>query len=141
MQSLRDKHAEEVRYRQAKEEGMKAQEETVKNREAELAELVKKQAAERSHLEELERKMGAREANLDAKARVLAEDRVAFADLEKRSRKALKTLYKHGLEKSMATDEDGPARLLPLLVEALEEVVDGVGLGRRRKLASCLQLH
>ena len=71
--------------------------------------------------------MGTREADLDAKARVLAEERVAFADLEKRSRKALKTLYEHGLEKSLATDEDGPARLLPLLVKALEEVVDGLG--------------
>ena len=59
--------------------------------------MVKAQAVERNRLEELERKMGAREANLDAKARVLAEDRVAFADLEKRSRKALKTLYEHGL--------------------------------------------
>ena len=49
------------------------------------------------------------------------------ADLEKRSRKVLKTLYEHGLEKSLATDEDGHARLLPLLVKALEEVVDGVG--------------
>ena len=71
--------------------------------------------------------MKARESDLDAKARVLAEDRVAFADLEERSRMALKTLYENGLEKSLATDEDGPARLLPLLVKALEEVVDGVG--------------
>ena len=87
----------------------------------------KTQAAERSRLEELEWKVKAREADLDAKARVLAKDRVAFADLEKRSRKALKTLYEHSLEKSLATDEDGPARLLPLLVKALEEVVDDVG--------------
>ena len=36
-------------------------------------------------------------------------------------------LYEHGLDKSLATDEDGPARLLPLLVKGLEEVVDGVG--------------
>ena len=68
LQSLRDKHAEEVRCRQAKEVEMKAREEAVKNRDAKLAELVKKQAAERSHLEELERKMGTREADLDAKA-------------------------------------------------------------------------
>ena len=106
---------------------MKAQEEAVKNRDAELAELGKKQAAERNRLEELERKMGTREADLDAKARVMAEDRVAFADLEKRSRKALKTLYEHGLEKPLDTDEDGPAQLLPLVVKALEEVVDGLG--------------
>ena len=127
LQSLRDKHAEEVHCRQAKEEEMKAREEAVKNRDAELAELGKKQAAERNRLEELERKMGTREADLDAKARVLAEDRVAFADLEKRSRKALKTLYEHGLEKPLDTDEDGPAQLLPLVVKALEEVVDGLG--------------
>ena len=77
---------------------MKAREDAVKNRDAELKELGKTQAAERSRLEELERKVKAREADLDAKPRVLAEDRVAFADLEKRSRKALKTLYEHGLE-------------------------------------------
>ena len=71
--------------------------------------------------------MGAREADLNAKARVLAKDHVAFADLEKRSRKALKTLYEHGLEKPLDTNEDGPAQLLPLVVKALEEVVDGLG--------------
>ena len=87
----------------------------------------KTQVTERSRLEELERKVKAREADLDAKARVLAEDRVAFADLEERSRKALKTLYEHGLERPLTTDEDGPALLLPLLVKALEEVVDGIG--------------
>ena len=106
---------------------MKAREEAVKNHDAELAELGKKQAAERNRLEELEQKMGTREADLDAKARVLAEDRVAFADLEKRSRKVLKTLYEHGLEKPLDTDKDGPAQLLPLVVKALEEVVDGLG--------------
>ena len=106
---------------------MKAREEAVKNRDAELAELGKKQAAERNRLEELEWKMGTREADLEAKARVLAEDRVAFTDLEKRSRKALETLYEHGLEKPLDTDEDGPAQLLPLVVKALEEVVDGLG--------------
>ena len=57
----------------------------------------------------------------------LAEDRVAFADLEKRSRKALRMLYEHGLEKPLDTDEDGPAQLLSLVVEALEEVIEGLG--------------
>ena len=56
---------------------MKAREDAVKNRDAELAELGKAQAAKRNRLEELERKMGAREADLDAKAQVQAEDRVA----------------------------------------------------------------
>ena len=41
LQSLRDKHAEEARCRQAKEEEMKAREDAVKNRDAELAELGK----------------------------------------------------------------------------------------------------
>ena len=127
LKSLRDKHAKEARCRQAKEEEMKAREDAVKNRDAELAELGKTQAAERNRLEELERKVKAMEADLDTKARVLAEDRVAFADLEKRSRKALKTLYEHGLEKPLDTDEDGPTQLLPLVVKALEEVVDGLG--------------
>ena len=88
---------------------MKAREDAVKNRDAELVELGKTQAAERNRLEELERKVKVKEADLDAKARVLAEDCVAFAELEDRSRKALKTLYDHGLEKPLATDEDGPA--------------------------------
>lgn len=71
--------------------------------------------------------MGAREADLDAKARVLAEDRVAFADLEERSHKALRTLYEQGLEKPLDTDEDSPTQLLPLVVKALEEVIEGPG--------------
>ena len=47
---------------------MMAREDAVKNRDAELGELGKTQAAERSRLEELERKVKAREADLDAKA-------------------------------------------------------------------------
>ena len=41
LQSLRDQHAEEARCRQAKEEEVKAREDAVKNRDAELAELEK----------------------------------------------------------------------------------------------------
>ena len=40
---------------------------------------------------------------------------------------SLKALYEKGLEKPLATNEDGPAQLLPYLVEALEEVVSGIG--------------
>ena len=68
LQSLRDKHAKEVRCRRAEEKEMKAREDGVKNRDAELAELGRKQATKRNRLEELERKMGTREADLDAKA-------------------------------------------------------------------------
>lgn len=83
--------------------------------------------------------MGAKDADLNARARVLAEDRVAFADLEKRSRKALKMLYERGMEKPLDTAEDGPAQLLPLVVKALEEVIERSVPWRRRKLAFCLQ--
>ena len=78
-------------------------------------------------LEELERKVEAKGVDLDAKAKVLAENRAAFALLEKRSREALKSLYEKGLEKSLATNEDGPAKLLPFLVRALEDVALGLG--------------
>ena len=46
LQSLRDKHAEEARGCLGKEEEVKAREDAVKNRDAELAELGKAQAAE-----------------------------------------------------------------------------------------------
>ena len=85
------------------------------------------QATERGRLAELERKVQAEKDELDVEAKVLAEDRAAFALLEKRSHKALKTLYEKGLEKPLTTDEDGPAQLLPYLVEALEEIVSGIG--------------
>ena len=71
--------------------------------------------------------MKAKEADLDAKAKVLAEDRVAVSLLEERSSVALKSLYEKGLEKLLTTDKDGPAQLLPFLVKALEEVVEGIG--------------
>ena len=68
--------------------------------------------------------MRAKKAELDAKAKVLAEDHAAFALLKERSHMALKALYEKGLEKPLTTDEDGPAQLLPYLVEAHEEVVN-----------------
>ena len=64
---------------------------------------------------------------LDAEAKVLAEDRAAFARYEERARIALKTLYDGGLEKPLAGAKEGPAKLVPFLVEALEEVVTGIG--------------
>ena len=64
-------------------------------------------------LETLERSLKAERTKLDAKAKVLAKDRVAFAQLEKKARAALKTLYEGGLEEPLASAEDGPAELLP----------------------------
>ena len=57
----------------------------------------------------------------------MAEDRAAFTDYEERSRKVLKSLYDDGLEKPLAGATDGPAKLLPFLVEAREQVVTGIG--------------
>ena len=64
---------------------------------------------------------------MDTKAKVLAEDCVAFACYEGRARIALKKLYDGGLEKPLAGAKEGPAKLVPFLVEALEEVVIGIG--------------
>ena len=105
---------------------MKAREDAIKGRDTELEQLAQAQAAEHGRLEELEQKVPAKKAELDAKAKVLAEDRATFALLEKRSREALKSLCEKGLEKPLATNEDGPAQLLPYLVEALEEVVRAI---------------
>ena len=74
----------------------------------------------------LEQVLKVERTELDRKAKVLAEDRVAFAKLEEKGHAALKTLYEGGLEKPLAGTEDGPAELLFFLVEALEEVVRGI---------------
>ena len=52
---------------------------------------------------------------------------MAFAKLEEKARAALKTLYEGGLEKPLAGAEDGPGKLLPFLVCALEDATNGLG--------------
>ena len=42
--------------------------------------------------------------------------------MEARARSSLRTLYDSGLESPLAGAEDGPAKLLPFLVRALEDV-------------------
>ena len=71
--------------------------------------------------------MEAKKIELDGKARVLAEDRVAFMKLEVKARTLLKTLYDSGLESPPAGTEEGPAKLLPFLVRGLEDVALGLG--------------
>src|SRR4051812_17374842 len=117
---LRDELAKEARLRQEQEEGVKAREAAVEVREAKL----KKR---RDRLGVLEQELGARKVELDDKARVLAKDRVAFAEMEKKARSSLKTLYESVLESPLAGTEDGPAKLLPFLVRALEDVALGLG--------------
>nr|XP_045084596.1 uncharacterized protein LOC123494057 [Aegilops tauschii subsp. strangulata] len=120
LKRLRDQHTEEARGRQVKEEEMRAREDAIKNRDTELEELEKTQATERNRLEELEREAKAKEADLDAKAKVLAEDRTTFTDLEERSRAALKTLYENDLERPHPHLRDPSA----CLDELLEPVAD-----------------
>ena len=75
----------------------------------------------------LEQELGARKVELDDKAEVLVKDRVAFAEMEAKARSSLRTLYDSGLESPLAGAEDGPAKLLPFLVHALEDVALGLG--------------
>src|SRR4051812_7812111 len=110
----------EARHCQEQEEGMKAREAAIEGREAKL----KKR---RDRLGALKKELEVTKVELDGKARVLAEDRVAFADMEKKARSSLKTLYESGLESPLAGAENGPAKLLPFLVCALEDVVLGLG--------------
>ena len=79
LQGLQDQLAEETRLRQEQEEGMKAREAAVKDRDAKL----KKR---HDRLGALEQELEARKVELDGKARVLAEDRVAFAEMEEKAR-------------------------------------------------------
>nr|XP_040258420.1 translation initiation factor IF-2-like [Aegilops tauschii subsp. strangulata] len=88
--------AQEARSRKAEEENIKAREDAIKGRDAELEQSAKAQATEHGRLEELAQKVKAEEAELDAKARVLAEERAAFTLLEERSCVALKTLSVKG---------------------------------------------
>nr|XP_040258348.1 FYVE and coiled-coil domain-containing protein 1-like [Aegilops tauschii subsp. strangulata] len=123
LETMRNERAAKARGREVDEEKMKAWEDAVRDRDAELEQLAKAQAAEGSRLEKLKRKMEAEKAELDAKAKVLAEDRVAFNSLEEKARTALRSLYEKGLEEPLATADEGPTELLPYLVTVLEEVL------------------
>ena len=120
LQGLHDQLAKDARDRQEKEEEMKARETAAKDRDAELDE-------RHGRLDMLEEALEVKRIELDDKERVLAEDRMAFAKLEEKARALLKTLYDSGLESPLAGAEDGPAKLLPFLVHALEDVALGLG--------------
>ena len=99
---------------------MKAHEAAVTGREAKLRKC-------HDRLGALEEELGARKVELDDKAQVLAEDRVAFAEMEAKARSSLRLLYDSGLESPLAGAEDGLAKLLPFLVRAREDVALGLG--------------
>ena len=120
LQGLRDELAKEVCDCQEKEKDMKAREAAIRDRDAELDD-------RRGQLETLEQALKAERVELDAKAKVLAEDRVAFTKLEKKAHTTLKTLYDGGLEKPLAGTKEGPTKLFPFLVRALEDVALGLG--------------
>ena len=113
LQVLRDQLANEVRLRQEQEEGVKAREAGLKEREVKLR-------RRRDRLGALEQELGARKVKLDDRAQVLAEDHVAFAEMEAKARSSLRTLYDSGLESPLAGAEDGPAKLLPFLFTLLK---------------------
>nr|XP_040256276.1 tol-Pal system protein TolA-like [Aegilops tauschii subsp. strangulata] len=127
LETARKERAKEARGRKAEEEKMKAREDAIRDRDAKLEQLAKAQATKRGLLEELEQNLQAEKAELEAKAKILAEDCEAFKLLEVRSQTALKSLYEKGLEEPLAGSNDGPAQLLPYLVDALEDVLSGIG--------------
>ena len=99
----------------------------MKAREAALEETEVKLKKRRDRLDALEQELGARKAELDGKALVLAEDHAAFTELEAKARSSLRMLYDSGLESPLAGAEDGPAKMLPFLVHGLEDVALGLG--------------
>nr|XP_020167158.1 translation initiation factor IF-2-like [Aegilops tauschii subsp. strangulata] len=127
LETLRNKRAAEARRREAWDGKLKAREDVVADRDTELEQSARAQAAERGRLEKLKEEVEAEKAQPKAKAKVLSKDRAAFNSLELRSRKALRELYGRGLKKLLVTAKEGPAELLPQLVTALEGVVNGVG--------------
>nr|XP_020197897.1 uncharacterized protein LOC109783714 [Aegilops tauschii subsp. strangulata] len=131
-EALKDAEAAKERCRAAE-----AELETLRNERA--AESAREEAAERSRLGELKKEVEEGKARLEAKVKILAKDHAAFDSLEKRSRKALQELYGRGLKEPLVSAEEGPAELLPQLVEALEGVANGVGTmveGEARALSS-----
>nr|XP_020168557.2 MAP7 domain-containing protein 1-like [Aegilops tauschii subsp. strangulata] len=127
LETLCNECTAEVRQHGAREEKLKAREDAVVSRDAELEQLARAQTAEHDRLGKLEKKVEAEKAQLEVKAKVLAEDRVAFKTPELKSREALRELYGKGLKKPLVTDEEGPTKLLPQLLTALEGVVNGIG--------------
>ena len=99
----------------------------MKAREAAVRDLKAKLKRRHDHLGALEQELEARKVELDGKAQVLAEDREAFTETEVKVRGLLKSLYDSGLESPLASAEDGPAKLLPFMVRALEDVTLGIG--------------
>ena len=98
---------------------MKAREAAIKDHDAKLS-------ADRGRLKTLEQALKVERVELDAEAKVLAEDRAAFARYKERARIVLKMLYDGALEKPLARAKEGPAKLVPFLIKALEEVVIGI---------------
>ena len=108
----------------------------MKAREAAVRDLEAKLKRRRGRLGMMEQELEARKVELDGKAQVLAEDCVAFADMEEKARTSLKTLYDSSVESPLAGEEDGPAKLLPFLVRALNDIT--LGLGPTAEAEACV---
>ena len=112
LETLRNEHATEACQCKVREE-LKAREDVVDGPDIELEQSAREQATERDRLDKLKKEVEEEKVRLEAKAKILASDRVAFDSLEERSRKALQDLYGRGLRKPLVTAEEGPAELLP----------------------------
>ena len=79
LQGLCNKLAKEVRNREEKDKDMKTREAVIRDQDVKLDE-------RHGRLETLEQALKVERIELDGKAKVLAEDRVAFAKLEEKAR-------------------------------------------------------
>ena len=85
---------------------MKAREAAVKDWDAKL----KKR---HDRLGALEQELEASKVELDVKARVLAKDRVAFAEMEEKARASLKTLYRAAWRARWPARRTAPSNCFP----------------------------
>ena len=113
---------------------MKARKAAVEGREAKLRK-------RRDRLGALEQELGARKVELDDKAQVLAEDRVAFAEMEAKARSSLRMLYDSGLESPLAGAEDDPASCFPSWFALLKMSPLTLAPWPRPRRVSCLLQH
>ena len=110
---------------------MKAREAAAKDRDAKLD-------VRHSRLETLERSLKAERTELDAKAKVLTEDRVAFAKLEKKARGILKTLYESGPEEPLVGAETAPPSCSPSWLMRLRTSQTALAPRSRLRRMPCL---
>nr|XP_020195274.1 uncharacterized protein LOC109781082 [Aegilops tauschii subsp. strangulata] len=136
LKALQDEQASHNRRLQQLEEDLKARKAKLADRGAELAEVTTDQAAERGHLDTLNKEVADAQAShgrhvseaatqLEAREKALGTaekevaERDAFPSLELKARDALSSIWRGGYEEPLATPEEGLAGLSSKLAEAL----------------------